>query len=222
MNNSQLKPITLSSNLDFVLESPYLEKNGVLEFKKEIFTKVEFFTNWTFVANLYGERVKIDHCVLIFADLVNLKNYAKKMHPYTVQIVERLGLFPLDFCPNTYKIAEDLWFHLVTMLMPSGGLIVLVAPHVVGDQLDRFLQSRGRYGVHHVAIRVDDIRTAARFWQKKGFQPLSQQPWEGDSLCQWFVQNSAGQILELVKRHPDNNSTFYCQNIGGLRRSEIL
>jgi hypothetical protein len=220
MKDSNLAAKKSNDVLDTRLISPYCEKNGLLEFKEEL-TRPEFFAQWSFVMNLYGETVQVDHCVLILPDLAILENYAKALRPYTVQIVEGPGLFPLDFCPNTYTITEDLQFHLLTMLMPAGGLIVLGAPHAVGDQLDRFLQTRGNRGVHHIAIRVEDIYKAALVWQGKGFQPLSEQPLNGDSLCQWLVRNSAGQIIELIHRLPDNKATFFCQNIGGLRRAEL-
>lgn len=220
MKKSQLVKKSLNNHLDSVLESPFCEKKGLLEFKEDC-TKPEFFANWSFITTLYGERVQVDHCVLTFPDLPTLKNYIEALRPYSVEVVEGLGLFPMEFCPSTYTITNDLWFYLLTILIPSGGLVVLVAPHIAGDQLDRFLQARGKRGIHHVAIRVDDIYEAALHWHKKGFQPLSDKPLDSELLCQWFVRNSAGQIIELIHRLPKNNATFYCQNIGGLRRSEI-
>ena len=220
MKKSQLATKSLNNQWDSTLESPFWENNGLLEFKEDC-TKPEFFANWSFLTTLYGERVQVDHCVLTFPDLSTLENYIEALRPYSVQVLEGLGLFPMEFCPNTYTITNDLWFYLLTMLMPSGGLVVLVAPHRAGDQLDRFVQARGKRGVHHVAIRVDNIHNAAWHWQNKGFQTLSKEPLEGDSLCQWFIRNSAGQIIELIQRHPENNATFYCENIGELRRSEL-
>jgi hypothetical protein len=220
MKESQLATGKFNNNFDSTLESPFYEKNGLLEFK-EGFTEPEFFANWSFATNLYGEQVQVDHCVLTFPDLPTLENYAEALRPYNVQIVEGPGLFPLEFCPESYMLTENLWLHLETMLMSSGGLVVLTAPHASGDLLDRFLHERGRAAVHHAAIRVDDVHTAALHWQKKGFVPLSEEPLNGDSLCQWFLRNSAGQIIELIHRRPDNNATFYCENVGGLRRSEV-
>jgi hypothetical protein len=210
----------INNFLDSTLESPFYEKDGLLEFK-EGFTDPEFFSKWSFVTKLYGEKVFIDHCVLTFPNYKSLENYASGLGCYGNKIVEGPGLFPIDFCPNGYNIKTDLWIYLLTMLMPAGGLVVLDAPHAPGDQKDRFIQQRGLAGVHHAAIRVEDVRAAALVWQKKGFRPLSLEPLDGDSLCQWFLQNSAGQIIELISRSPDNNATFYCQNIGGLRCSEL-
>lgn len=219
MKESQLINEKFNDDLNASSDSPFGEQDGLLEFKVGLSTPA-FFSRWSFVTNLYGEPVQVDHCVLSFPDLLTLENYAQALRPLSGQIVEGPGLFPMEFCPETYTINPDLWMHLLTMLMPSGGLLVLGAPHAAGDQFDRFLHRRGLRAVHHAAIRVEDVKTAALAWQKKGFHPLSQQPLDGGSLCQWFLKNSAGQIIELIHRRPDNYATFYCPNIGGLRLSE--
>jgi catechol-2,3-dioxygenase len=113
-----------------------------------------------------------------------------------------------------------LWLHLMTLLMPVGGLVVLDAPHAAGDQTHRFQQERGLNAVHHVAIRVENVQEAATIWQNKNFKPLSERPLDAGSLTQWFLQNPAGQIIELIERRPGNNATFDCKNIAGLRLSE--
>ncbi|MGB7443615.1 MAG: hypothetical protein WA919_21335 [Coleofasciculaceae cyanobacterium] len=202
------------------LDSPFCENNGLLEFKPG-YRKPEFLANWSFQANLYSERVRVDHFLISFPDLGKLKNYTKALYNLGGQIVEGPGLFPLEFCGDTYRINTDLWIYLTTVLMPSGGLVVMDTPHTSGDQKSRFMEERGSAAIHHVAIRVEDITAAAWLWRKKGFEPMSEHPFQGQSLCQWFLQNSAGQIIELINRLPDNNATFECQNIGGLRRSEV-
>ncbi len=105
--------------------------------------------------------------------------------------------------------------------MPGGGLVVLDAPHAADDQKNRFQEERGLAAVHHVAIRVENVQNAATIWQNKNFQPLSDRALDYGSLTQWFLQNPAGQIIELIERHPGNNATFDCKNIAGLRLSEI-
>jgi hypothetical protein len=207
-------------NFNSEFESPFIEKNGLLEFKED-FTNPEFFAQWSFRTQLYGEPVVVDHCVITLPDRPSIESYAESFLPMGSQIVEGPDLFPIEFCNNATTVPADLWLHLVTVLMPSGGLLVLGSPHAAGDQLDRFVHERGFSAVHHVAIRVEDMNTAARFWEKKGFEPLSEHPLDYGSLAQWFLQNSAGQIIELINRHIDNNATFDCQNIAGLRLSEI-
>lgn len=207
-------------NCHLNIKSPFSEKNGLLEIKEK-FTNPEFLSQWSFVSNLYGEPVVIDHFVITFADIISLENYAESFHPFGAQIVEGPDLFPIEFCPNATRIPQDLWLHLVTLMMPSGGMLVLDAPHATGDQLDRFRKERGFAAVHHVAIRIEDIYMAAKHWDKKGFKPLSVNPLDYGSLTQWFLQNESGQIIELIKRYPGNNATFDCQNIAALRLSEV-
>ena len=201
-------------------ESPFQEKSGLLEFKPGYATP-EFLAQWSFSTKIYDETVEVDHLVVTFPDLTTLKNYTLSLAKFQGRIVEGPGIFPLEFCPQNYTLTSDLWIHLETILMPSGGLIVLQAPHREGDRTHRFIQERGLSAVHHVAIKVDDLQKAALNWQEKGFTPLSLEPLTGDSLCQWFLRNSAGQIIELINRNPENNATFFCQNIGGLRLSEM-
>ena len=201
-------------------ESPFQEKSGLLEFKPGYATP-EFLAQWSFSTKIYDETVEVDHLVVTFPDLTTLKNYTLSLAKFQGRIVEGPGIFPLEFCPQNYTLTSDLWIHLETILMPSGGLIVLQAPHREGDRTHRFIQERGLSAVHHVAIKVDDLQKAALTWQEKGFTPLSLEPLTGDSLCQWFLRNSAGQIIELINRNPENNATFFCQNIGGLRLSEM-
>lgn len=220
MKESALNSLKLNHDFNSTSESPFCETNGLLEFK-EGFTEPEFFTRWSFITHLYGEQVFIDHYVLTFPDRSTLEKYADALRLGNAQIVEGPGLFPVEFCPDTYTLAPDLWMHFMTMLMPSGGLLVLNSPHASGDEKDRFIQKRGLAAVHHVAIRVDDVHAAALLWQKKGFQPLSLEPMNGDKLCQWFLENSDRQIIELISRSPDNNATFDCHNIGRLRLAEV-
>ncbi|MGA9382703.1 MAG: hypothetical protein WBV73_28410 [Phormidium sp.] len=200
-------------------ESPFRETSGLLEFKPSYATP-EFFSQWSFNTEIYGEAVEVDHLVVTFPDLTTLKNYTLSLAKFQGKIVEGPGIFPLEFCPQNYHLTTDLWIHLETILMPSGGLIVLQAPHAEGDFTDRFIQERGLAAVHHVAIKVEDLQTAALNWQEKDFTPLSLEPLIGDTLSQWFLRNSPGQIIELINRKPENNATFFCQNIGGLRLSE--
>ena len=220
MKNLDVDRLNFKSEFGFESESPFLEKNGLLEFK-EGFTEPEFFAQWSFVTHLYGEAVVVDHCVVNLPDRPSLEKYAESFRPLGVQIVEGPDLFPVEFCTNNITVPPDVWLHLETLLMPSGGLVVLSAPHAAGDQFDRFIKERGNKGIHHVAIRVDDVHSAANIWRKKGFEPLSVAPPDYGTLTQWFFQNSAGQIIEFIHRRIDNNATFDCQNIAGLRLSEV-
>jgi hypothetical protein len=219
MKNLNLQTLKLDNNPDSHPDSPFIEKNGWLEFNPK-FINPEFLTTWTFETNLYGEPVWIDHFVITFPSRTALENYAASFHPFGAKIVEGPDLFPINFCTENINVPSDLWLHLMTLLMPAGGLVVLDAPHTAGDQKDRFQRERGLTAVHHVAIRVENVQNAATIWQNKNFQPLSERPLDYGSLTQWFLQNPAGQIIELIQRRPGNNATFDCKNIAGLRLSE--
>ena len=214
-----MKQVETSKGKLSAWESPFQEKSGLLEFKPGYATP-EFFSQWSFHTKIYNEVVEVDHLVVSFSDFTSLENYAAALAKFQGKIVEGPGIFPLEFCPQNYSLTNDLWIHLETILMPSGRLIVLQAPHAKGDRTDRFIQERGLSAVHHVAIKVDDLHATALNWQEKDFTPLSLEPVIGDSLAQWFLRNSAGQIIELINRSPENQATFFCQNIGGLRLSE--
>jgi hypothetical protein len=219
MKSFNLQTLKCDRNLECHLDSPFIEKNGLLEFNPE-FTNPEYLTNWTFETNLYGEPVWIDHFVITFPSRTALKKYAESFRPFGAKTVEGPDLFPINFCAENITVPSDLWLHLMTLLMPAGGLVVLDAPHAVGDQKDRFQRERGLNAVHHVAIRVENVQNAAIIWQNKNFKPLSERPLDYGSLTQWFLQNPAGQIIELIERRPGNNATFDCKNIAGLRLSE--
>lgn len=219
MKNLNLPTLKFDNNLNSHFDSPFIEKNGLLELNPE-FTNPEFLTNWTFETNLYGEPVWVDHFVITFPSRTELEKYAESFRPFGAKTIEGPDLFPINFCAGNINVPSDLWLHLMTLLMPAGGLVVLDAPHAAGDQTHRFQQERGLNAVHHVAIRVENLQKAATIWQNKNFKPLSDRPLVAGSLTQWFLQNSAGQIIELIERRPGNNATFDCKNIAGLRLSE--
>jgi len=106
-------------------------------------------------------------------------------------------------------------------LMPSGMILVLLAPNAPDEKIASLFHEQGFNTVHHVAILVDDIYAAAEVWQNKGFVPLSMTLQEDGSLCQWFFRNWAGQIIELICRRWIGKETFSCENIAGLRLSEL-
>jgi hypothetical protein len=207
-----------SANTLAINESPFIETNGLLFYKEEC--KTPQFLNSSFVTTLFGEIVVVDHFVLLFSNSETLTDYAHTLVEYGAQIIEGPGQWPQDFCPNQDRLPDDLSIYFLSALMPAGGIIGLAAPHAPNDQLDRLLQERGLNAVHHVALRVNDVDTAAEVWRRKGFIPLSSIPQNDGCLCQWFFSNQAGQIVELICRQCEGSATFSCQNSTGLRLSE--
>lgn len=133
MKNLNLKTLKFDRNLDSHVDSPFIEKNGWLEFNPK-FIEPEFLTTWTFETHLYDEQVAIDHFVITFPSRTELEKYAESFYPFGAKIVEGPDLFPINFCSTNINVPSDLWLHLMTLLMPAGGLVVLDAPHAAGDQ----------------------------------------------------------------------------------------
>lgn len=201
------------------LESPFVESDGLLLFKEEC--KTPEFLNSSFCIDIFGEPVVIDHYVLLFANSETLTDYAKTLINYDAKITEGPGKWPDDFCPEQNLLPEDASMYFLSALMPSGMILVLLAPNAPDEQIASLFREKGFNTVHHVAIIVNDIYAAAEIWQKKGFIPLSMTPQEDGSLCQWFFRNWAGQIIELIWRRWMGRETFSCENIAGLRLSEL-
>ncbi|WP_251955328.1 hypothetical protein [Nostoc commune] len=200
-------------------ESPFMESDGLL-FYKDGYKTPEFLSS-SFCIHLFGERVIVDHYVLLFPNSETLTDYAKTLINYDAKITEGPGKWPDDFCPEQNLLPEDASMYFLSALMPSGMILVLLAPNAPDEQIASLCQEQGFNTVHHVAILVDDIYSAAQVWQNKGFLPLSMTPQEDGSLCQWFFRNWAGQIIELICRQWTGKETFSCENIAGLRLSEL-
>jgi len=207
-----------SANTLPINESPFTEINGLLFYKEDC--KTPQFLNSSFVTTLFGEAVVVDHFVLLFSNLETLTDYTHALIEYGAQIIEGLGEWPQEFCPKQEPLPDDLSMYFLSALMPSGGIIVVAAPHAPNDQLDRLLQERGFNAVHHVALRVNDVDTAAEVWQRKGFIPLSATPQNNGSFYQWLFSNRAGPMEELICRPCQGEANFSCKNISGLRLSE--
>ena len=200
-------------------EPPFVEIDGLLFYKEE--GKAPEFLDASFVTTLFDERVIVDHLVMLFSSAMALTRYSDRLIQYGAQAIEGPGIWPQDFCPGLTPFPDDLTMYFLSVLMPSGVILVLAAPHEPNDQLDRLIQDRGLNTVHHVALRINDINSAAELWQRKGFIPSSAVPQDDGCLCQWPFKNSAGQIIELIHRRCTGGATFSCQNIAALRLTEV-
>ncbi len=202
-----------------IQESPFVETDGLLIYKEEC--KNPEFLNSSLFISLFGETVAVDHYVLLFSNRETLTEYANSLTNYDAKITEGPGRWPDDFCEEGNLLSENLGMYFLSALMPSGMIIVLLAPDTPDEKLDCLYREKGVNAVHHVAIRVDDIYAAAEAWEKKGFKPLSVNPQNDGSLCQWFLSNQVGQIVEIISRPSAGKETFSCENIVGLRLSEL-
>ncbi len=89
----------------------------------------------------------------------------------------------------------------VAMLPIGESHIELLEPLTQDSPVARFLGKRGP-GIHHIAIRVDDIRTAMTRLKEKGARLIDETPRLGAGGCLVaFIHPSSanGVLLELVQ-----------------------
>src|SRR5438046_556675 len=89
----------------------------------------------------------------------------------------------------------------VAMLPIGESRIELLEPMSEDSPISRFLEKRGP-GVHHIAVRVDDIQTALAGLKQKGARLIDEAPRRGAGGCLVaFVHPSStgGVLLELVQ-----------------------
>jgi len=88
-------------------------------------------------------------------------------------------------------------------MLPIGELrIELLEATSADSPISRFLEKRST-GIHHVAVRVDDIRAALINLRQEGARLIDEEPREGAGGCLVaFVHPSStgGVLLELVQR----------------------
>ncbi|HEX8707498.1 MAG TPA: methylmalonyl-CoA epimerase [Pyrinomonadaceae bacterium] len=89
----------------------------------------------------------------------------------------------------------------VAMLPLGESRIELLEPTSSDSPIARFLEKRGA-GIHHIAVRVDDIRATLARLKERGARLIDEQPRVGAGGCLVaFVHPSAanGVLLELVE-----------------------
>ncbi len=109
---------------------------------------------------------------------------------------EALGL---DF-GETEEVAEQKV--RVAKLSLGESSIELLEPVSADSPISKFLDKRGP-GIHHIAVRVDDIRAELAKMKEKGARLIDEQPRTGAGGCLVaFVHPSStgGVLLELVQK----------------------
>ena len=89
----------------------------------------------------------------------------------------------------------------VAMLPIGESRIELLEATSADSPISRFLEKRGP-GIHHIAVRVDDIRVALADLKQKGARLIDEEPRKGAGGCLVaFVHPSStgGVLLELVQ-----------------------
>ena len=89
----------------------------------------------------------------------------------------------------------------VAMLALGEASVELLEPSIEGSPVAKFLEKRGP-GIHHIAVRVDDIRSMLSHLKEQGLRLIDESPRIGAGGCLVaFVHPSStdGVLLELVQ-----------------------
>ncbi|HEX8160756.1 MAG TPA: methylmalonyl-CoA epimerase [Pyrinomonadaceae bacterium] len=93
----------------------------------------------------------------------------------------------------------------VAMLPVGEPRVELLEPTHAGSPVAKFLEKRGA-GVHHIAVRVADIRASLARLKRQGARLIDEEPRAGAEGCLVaFVHpaSAGGVLLELVERAPE-------------------
>lgn len=86
--------------------------------------------------------------------------------------------------------------------LPQGERIELIEPTSPQSSVARFLQRKGP-GLHHICLKVQDIKATLKHLKQKGVQLVHEEPFRGAQGCKVaFVHPKAtgGVLVELSER----------------------
>ncbi|HEY0378887.1 MAG TPA: methylmalonyl-CoA epimerase [Pyrinomonadaceae bacterium] len=93
----------------------------------------------------------------------------------------------------------------VAMLPVGEPRVELLEPTADDSPVAKFLEKRGA-GVHHIAVRVDDIRAALARLKERGVRLIDETPrvGAGNCLVAFVHPSSAGGVLLELVEHTDS------------------
>jgi methylmalonyl-CoA epimerase len=116
---------------------------------------------------------------------------------------ESLSFWETSLGIELHGIEEVTEQHVRTAFLPVGDTeIELLEPTSAESSVAKFIEKRGE-GLHHIAIRVDDIEAALAELKDKGIQLIDETPRNGAGGARIaFVHPKAthGVLLELCER----------------------
>ncbi len=96
----------------------------------------------------------------------------------------------------------------VAMLHVGETRVELLEPTRNDSPIAKFLEKRGA-GIHHIAVRVDDIRRTLENLKQSGARLIDEKPrvGAGNCLVAFVHPSSAGGVLIELVEHTSENST---------------
>ncbi|HYO90559.1 MAG TPA: methylmalonyl-CoA epimerase [Pyrinomonadaceae bacterium] len=121
----------------------------------------------------------------------------------TRQIEEALGFWREALGLQVVDVEEVAEQRVRVAMLPIGeSRVELLEPTSDDSPIAKFLEKRGP-GIHHIAVRVDDINSALARLKESGARLIDEQPrvGAGGSLIAFVHPSSAnGVLLELVEQ----------------------
>ena len=116
---------------------------------------------------------------------------------------ESLSFWETSLGIELHGLEEVTEQHVRTAFLPIGGTeIELLEPTSPDSTIARFIEKRGE-GLHHIAIRVDDIEAALAELKAKGVQLIDETPRGGAGgtrIAFVHPKSTHGVLLELCER----------------------
>jgi methylmalonyl-CoA/ethylmalonyl-CoA epimerase len=116
---------------------------------------------------------------------------------------EALDLYvnTLGFTKSEIMTAEKGDKFRTVMVSLGQVTLELIEPVDPKGAMQRFLDARGE-GIHHISLRVDDIREEVNTLGAKGIKVLSKEPEqvEGDLVTFVHPKSTRGVLMELLQR----------------------
>lgn len=116
-----------------------------------------------------------------------------------VKLYEALGLEPQGYETVDEQKAKVAFFPL------GDSELELLESTTPDGPIGKFVEKNGgKGGLHHIALRVDNIKEAIANMQEKGFQMIDKEPRYGagnTSIAFVHPKSSGGILLELTQRN---------------------
>lgn len=104
----------------------------------------------------------------------------------------------LESEPEIEEVAGER-VRVLKVIVPPGVHIELIEPMSDESAIGKYLNKRGE-GMHHLCYTVDDIETATRKMQEKGYKPIWEEPHDGAGGCRvnfFHPKETHGVLTEL-------------------------
>ena len=97
----------------------------------------------------------------------------------------------------------------VAMLLLGESRVELLEPTSDDSPISKFLAKRGP-GIHHIAVRVQDIRASLAELKEKGARLIDEQPRTGAGGClvAFIHPSSTGGVLFELVEHPQSDGIY--------------